>query len=421
MGGPLDVLLVSLTDDLAEMRALLASAGHRIVDEIVQRRDRPHPRTFLGGGKLEDAVARARRGDVRVVVVNGELRPTMHYALERAFGLECYDRLRVLLELFAQRAATREAKLQVELALLQYEVPLLREWIHEGEVGERPGFMAGGEYRVDAYYETVKRRLKKIRDELEAIRRGRALRRAHRKDRGYALVALAGYANAGKSSLLNALTGERILVDDRMFSTLSTTTRVLPGAKPRVLLTDTVGLVDGVPFWMVEAFHATLEEILQADLVLLLVDASDPEDEIVRKVRLAARTLLPEVRESDVLPVLTKADLLDPADVARRARLLADSEFHRSPFVISVATPAGLDDLVAAVLARFAYPIEVHLVLPQDGDAGAKLHWLHERGEVVSEVHQPDRIEVVARVRERDRAAAEALGQVVLARETLSS
>jgi len=209
----LDVLLVSLSDDLSEMRALLESAGHRIAGEVIQRRQRPEPRTFVGRGKLREIRERLKAGDVQVVVFNGELRPTMHYHLERELGVECYDRLRVLLELFAQRAATREAKLQVELALLQYEVPLLREWIHEADIGERPGFMAGGELRVDAYYETVKRRIKRIKDELETIRRERSLRRRHRKDRGYHLVALAGYANAGKSSLLNALTEEHVLVD----------------------------------------------------------------------------------------------------------------------------------------------------------------------------------------------------------------
>src|SRR2546428_2162181 len=248
--GPfaLDVLLVSLTADVGEISALLASAGHRIVDTIVQRRDRPDSRTFVGRGKLEEVQARVDAGGIDAVVFNGELRPTMHYQLERDLGVECYDRLRVLLELFAQRASSREGKLQVELALIQYEVPLLREWIHEADVGERPGFMAGGELRVDAYYETVKRRIKKIRDELEAIRRERAVRRSVRKERGYHLVALAGYANAGKSSLLNVLADERVLVDDRMFSTLATTTRSLTGTRKRILLTDTIGFVDGVPF-----------------------------------------------------------------------------------------------------------------------------------------------------------------------------
>ena len=188
----LDVLLVSLTDDTQEISALVDSAGHRIVERIIQHRNRPDPQTFVGRGKLDELKARVDQGDVSVVVFNGELRPTMHFHLEQELGVECYDRLRVLLELFAQRAATRESKLQVELALLQYEVPLLREWIHEADIGERPGFMAGGELRVDAYYETVKRRLRKIKDELETIRRERDVRRQLRKERGYQRVALAG-------------------------------------------------------------------------------------------------------------------------------------------------------------------------------------------------------------------------------------
>src|SRR5712692_3409268 len=415
-GWALDVLLVSLTVDVREISALLASAGHRIVETIVQHRDRPDSRTFVGRGKLEEIQARVDAGGIDVVVFNGELRPTAHYQLERDLGVECFDRLRVLLELFAQRASSREGKLQVELALLQYEVPLLREWIHEGDVGERPGFMAGGELRVEAYYETVKRRIKKIRDELEAIRRERAVRRSVRKERGYHLVALAGYANAGKSSLLNVLADERVVVDDRMFSTLATTTRSLTGTRKRILLTDTIGFVDGVPFWMVEAFTATLEEILQADLVLLLVDVFDSEAEIQRKVRLAARTLFPKVSADSVRPVLTKADLLPDDEIEAKVHVLAESEFHRTPIVISTRTGRGLDELRDAISRAFAYPIEVHLILPQDPEAGGKLHWLYERTEVVSAIHRPDRIEVVVRCRPRDRESVERLGRVLLAR-----
>lgn len=412
----MDVLLVSVSSDLREISAFLSSAGYRVVETIVQRRERPDPHTFVGRGKLEDVRARVEATGVPVVVFNGELRPTMHYTLERELGVECYDRLRVLLELFAQRAASREAKLQVELALLHYEVPLLREWIHEADIGERPGFMAGGEQRVDAYYETVKRRIKKIRDELETIRAEREVRRQLRKERGYHLVALAGYANAGKSSLLNALAGEHVLVEARMFSTLSTTTRTLVGRPRRILLTDTVGFVDGVPFWMVEALHATLEEIFQADLILLLVDASDPVDEIRRKVRLAARTLLPEVSGGSVLPVLTKTDLLPPGALEDKAAILADSEFLRTPLAISARTGAGLEDLRAAITSQFSYPVEIHLVLPLSREGEAALAWLHERAEVLSAVHGPDRIEAVVRCRPQDAAAIESLGRVVLRR-----
>ena len=412
----LQVLLVSLTSEVGEITALLASAGHRIVDMIVQRREYPDNRTFVGRGKLDAIRERVEVGDVEAVVFNGELRPTMHHVLERELRVECYDRLRVLLELFAQRASSREGKLQVELALLKYEVPLLREWIHETDIGERPGFMAGGEQRVDAYYETVKRRIKKIRDELETIRREREVRRSVRKERGYHLVALAGYANAGKSSLLNVLTDEHVLVDDRMFSTLATTTRTLSGARKRILLTDTIGFVDGVPFWMAEAFNATFEEILRADLILLLVDASDSEDEIRRKVRLAARTLFPKASADTILPILTKVDRLPPDAIAAKVHVLAESEFHRPPLAISVQSGQGLDALRDAILGTFIYPIELHLILSVDDEAGAKLHWLYEHTEVVSVVHGPERIEVVVRCRPREKGSVERLGRVVLAR-----
>ena len=267
---------------------------------------------------------------------------------------------------------------------------------------------------MDAYYETVKRRLKKIKDELETIRRERDVRRQLRKERGYHLVALAGYANAGKSSLLNVLAKEHVVVDSRMFSTLSTTTRTLPGTRRRILLTDTVGFVDGVPFWMIEAFNATLEEIFQADLVLLLVDASDPVEEIRRKVRLAARTLLPRVAVEAVLPVLTKVDLLPADTLAAKVQVLTDSELHRSPLLLSARTEEGLDDLRTTIQDLFAFPIEIHLVLPLDPGSEGKLHWLHEHADVLSVIHHPDRIEAVVRCRLQEASTVENLGRVAL-------
>ena len=320
----------------------------------------------------------------------------------------------------APRPAAREAKPQVQLALLQYEVPLLREWIHVADIGERPGFMAGGELRVDAYYETVKRRLKKIRDELEMIRRERDVRRQLRKERGYNLVALAGYANAGKSSLLNALAKERVVVEARMFSTLSTTTRTLPGLRRRILLTDTVGFVDGVPFWMIEAFNATLEEIYQADLVLLLVDASDDVAEIRRKVRLAARTLLPKVSVDAILPVLAKVDLLTADALAGKLAVLTESEFHRPPLLLSTKSGEGLEDLRTTIQSAFDYPVEIHLVLPLEPESEGKIHWLHEHADVVSVAYGSDRGEVVARCRAQDVSFIEGLGAVAMRRSVNS-
>jgi GTP-binding protein HflX len=367
------VLLVTLTRDTREIEALVQSAGHTLTNTVFQARDVPDRRFFVGKGKLDEIEKQMEGLDVDLVLFNGELHPSQHYTLEKRLGKECYDRLRLILEIFAERAHSREAKLQVELALLHYEVPILREWIHSAAIGERPGFMAGGEYRVDVYLETVKRRQRRIEDELEVVRRERGRRRASRKDRGFHHVSLAGYANAGKSSMLNALTGERVLVEERMFSTLSTTTRALPGVRRRVLLTDTVGFVDQVPFWMVEAFNSTFEEIYESDLILLLVDASDPEPEVLRKVRLAARTLLPRVTSASILPVLTKADLLSPERQEEIVNLLAGSEFHVPPVLTSTKTGAGLAGLVAAIAQRFALPVELVLHLPAGPEGAAAL------------------------------------------------
>jgi GTP-binding protein HflX len=410
----LKLLLVSLTRDVSEITALVHSAGHELADTVVQVRDMADRRFFVGKGKLEEiADSLEGRDDVDVVLFNGELHPSQHYALEKRLKRECYDRLRLILEIFAERAHGREAKLQVELALLHYETPLLREWIHSGAEGERPGFMAGGEYRVEAYLETVKRRQRRIEEDLALVRAERGRRRASRKDRGFHLVSLAGYANAGKSSMLNALTGERVLVEERMFSTLSTTTRALPGPRRRVLLTDTVGFVDQVPFWIVEAFNSTFEEIYESDLVLLLVDASDPEAEILRKVRLAARTLLPRVPADRILPVLTKADLVSPDRLEEVARLLEGSEFHARPVPTSTESRAGIPELVDAIAARFAFPLEVVVRLPVTPEGAAALSRLYGSAEVLQVDYGPRYTEVRARCRYEDAERLEGVGRVV--------
>src|SRR3990172_5947368 len=324
----MDVLLVGLDQDLREMRALIASAGYRLIGEFLQRRSRPDPRFFVGKGKLEDLKKTVKEKCPEAVVLAGTLRPNQHYELEKTLEVQCFDRLRVILEIFTQRAHGQEAKLQVELAMLQYEVPILKEWIHAAAMGERPGFMAGGEYRVDSYYETVKRKMKKIRDDLEMVREQRARRRDHRQGRGFYQVSLTGYANAGKSSLFNALSGEKVLVDDRLFTTLSTTTRALGDVRRRILLTDTVGFVSNVPLWLVEAFHSTFEEVFTSDLVLLLLDASDSFAEFQAKSDLAVSTLVPSVDVDRVQPVLTKVDLVSNDVVDRYATWVRDLPFH---------------------------------------------------------------------------------------------
>jgi len=410
--GALKVVLVSLTRDVSEITALVHSAGHELVDTIVQARDAPDRRYFVGKGKLEEIAETLERRDVDVVLFNGEVHPSQHYHLENRLKKQCYDRLRLILEIFADRAHGREAKLQVELALLHYEAPILREWIHSAAVGERPGFMAGGEYRVDVYLETVKRRQRRIEEELDLVRKERGRRRAARKDRGFHLVSLAGYANAGKSSMLNALTGERVLVEERLFSTLSTTTRAVSGRR-RILLTDTVGFVDQVPFWMVDAFNSTFEEIYDSDLILLLVDASDPEAEILRKIRLAARTLLPRVTRDAILPVLTKADRILPRQVERVRGLLEGTEFHSEAVVTSTLTGQGLPQLVSVIANRFAFTVEAVVRLPVSPEGATALSRLYETGEVLNVDYGPRYTEVRVRCRAEDAERLHGIGTVV--------
>ena len=418
--GTVKVLLVSLTRETGEIEALIRSAGHELADKFVQTRPHPDRRFFLGKGKLEELATRVESLDPDIVLFNGELHPSQHYHLEKRLGKECYDRLRLILELFAQRAHGREAKLQVEFALLQYEMPLLREWIHSAALGERPGFMGGGEYRVDTYFETVKRRMRRIREELELVRRERGQRRVARKDRCSHLVALAGYANAGKSSMLNALTGERVLVEERMFSTLSTTTRALQGARKRILLTDTVGFVDQVPLWMVEAFHSTFEEIYESDLILLLLDASDTESEFARKLNLAARTLLPRVQAAAVLTLLTKADLASAGELDLRARLLQQSEFRATPIFTSTVTARGLAELRDAIASHFTFPLDLTIRLPTNSESASNLGWLYRNTEVLHVDYGPQHTEVRVRCRSEDGERIERMGRVVARSPTVS-
>lgn len=401
----MDVFLVGLDPDMQEIRSLIASAGYGVRGEMVQRRARPDARTFVGKGKLVELRKAVGEAAVQAVVCAGTLRPGQHYELEKALGVQCFDRVRVILEIFTQRAHSREAKLQVELAMLQYEIPILKEWIHAAALGERPGFMAGGEYRVASYYETVKRRMTKIRTELESIRKERALRRDYRHERGFHAVSIAGYANAGKSSLFQALSGEPVLVDDRLFTTLSTTTRTLRGVRRRILLTDTVGFVSDVPLWLVDAFRSTFEEVFASDLVLLLLDASDPFHIFREKVDLAVATLTPGMEPDRVQPVLSKCDLA-PHDVVERNA--AAVHFPRTPLAISVRTGEGLSALRSLIADEFRYPVPLKIQMPQGDRTGAFLAWLHRRTEVLEVTYHDRDVRVELRCRERDVSRIEA-------------
>lgn len=307
------------------MEELIYAEGSSLVDTVHQRRSQPDPQYHLGTGKLEEARHRMHEAGATLVVVNAALKPNQIFNLQQFFAgnydgldpgrlgsrvegraektsnrtrdktsahdIEVWDRTRLILEIFRERARSPEARLQVELAQLTYETPLVKETIHLAKKGEHPGFLGGGEYEVNQYYDMMKKRMVRIRRDLEKMRRERGLRRKHRRRGGYHLVSLAGYTNAGKSSLLRALAPAPTLVENRYFSTLSTKTRRAASDKRDILVTDTVGFIEDLPPWLVEAFHSTLEEIAFSDVTLLVLDASDPIEEMARRLRSSLRIL----------------------------------------------------------------------------------------------------------------------------------
>ena len=307
-----------------EFEELLRSAGYDVLAVVEQKREE-HPGYNIGRGKLEELrrLVRELRPD-RVVFAN-RLTPSQAYNLWKELRVDVIDRWQLVLEIFEKRAHSKEAKLQVELASLHYEIPFVKEAIRRIRLGDRAGFKGMGEYQTRQYLRHVRRRMGRIRKRLEKIREDREIRRKRREELGFLLVALAGYTNAGKSTLLNALAGERLEAGNQMFTTLDTTTRRFGLGRRRVLVTDTVGFIDNLPPFIVEAFHSTLEEIVRADVVLLVLDASEPWGEVKRKL-LASLRILKELKalQKPTLIVMNKVDLLGREEAEEKRRRVVE-------------------------------------------------------------------------------------------------
>lgn len=420
-------VLVSTTDDTAEMEELLYSLGYDVAHKVVQHRGRPDPGTFLGSGKVEEvrgwlaaqgikvprwhdaageALQRAERRErvdgaaeddakaVNLIAVNANMKPSQVAALERAFGVDVYDRVRVILEIFQQRAHTKEARLQVELARLRYERPLVREYIHLAKKGEHPGFMAGGAYAVDEYYSTINGRIARIQQDLVRIGQEREVRRKHRRRGGFHLLSLAGYTNAGKSSMLKRLSGENVLGENRMFSTLETRTGRARIAGRDVLVTDTVGFVEGLPPELVKAFRSTLEEIAHADVIVLVCDASDAPAEVTRKLTTSFKVLRDFGDLAPIVLALNKADRVPPDRRGRVEEVVKATGFvEPQDWVwVSALKGEGIDALVARALSHVP-PLQcIHVSLPLTDRAEALLGEAYAEGEV-ADLHRGTRLE----------------------------
>ena len=347
-----------------EFEELLRSAGYEVVAMLEQNREE-HPKYNIGKGKLEELKKLVEELRPDKVVFANKLSPGQAYNLWKELRVDVIDRWQLVLEIFEKRAHSKEAKLQVELASLQYEVPLVKEAIRRVKLGDRAGFKGMGEYQTRQYLKHIRYRMGKIRKELERVKADREVKRKRREEVGFILVALAGYTNAGKSTLLNALAREDIEARNQMFTTLDTTTRRFKLGSKRVLVTDTVGFIDGLPPFIVEAFHSTLEEIVKADVILLVLDASEPWGEIRRKF-LASLNVLRELKTLDrpMIVVLNKRDLTSREDVLDKAARIEEIIEERG---LNVSRVASISAKLGQLEELYTALEEVLLTLPKYG------------------------------------------------------
>ena len=341
----------------------------------------PDPSYQIGSGKVKELAALVSEKKAERVIFGNELKPQQAYNLAKATGVEIIDRFQLILEIFAHRASTTEAKLQIRLANLRYELPRAKEKVKLAKKGEQPGFMGLGAYEVDVYYETIKRQIHTIRKKLKTIRKKRNLHRARRLELGYSLIALAGYTNAGKSSLFNALAKEAVPVDSGLFTTLSTTTRAVELSGKKVLLTDTVGFIDNLPLTLIEAFHSTLEETIFSDLILLVVDVSEPFEEVERKLLCCLDTI--QTIGATGIPIVTalnKIDLLSKDELQQRLEALKG--LAPNPVPISALYQTNLEQLKQSFLDYLKEYVRASLWIPWKDESMPFISWLHDRADV---------------------------------------
>ncbi|HMD52001.1 MAG TPA: GTPase HflX [Solirubrobacteraceae bacterium] len=360
--------------DLQELGELLRTAGVGIVGELIQRREQAHPNTYLGPGKVAEAKAAASACDANLIACDDELSARQERNLEEELGLPVVDRTTVILDIFASHAGSAEGKLQVELAQLEYNLARMRGlWSHLERLGGGIGTRGPGETQIETDRRLARNRIAALRRRLEHVKGTRAVQRAERERAALPTVALVGYTNAGKSTLLNSLTGAEVGVRDRLFHTLDPTTRTLRLAGRPYLLTDTVGFISKLPHQLVDAFAATLEETRRAELLAHVLDASAPEHQ-AEAMRRAVEETLEEIGagERPRLLVLNKIDLLGQEE-RDELRLR-----HPDAVLVSGATGEGLQELgrrIELELAHMLRPLDL-LVPYTDGGSLAELHEL---------------------------------------------
>lgn len=380
-------------DELAELRELLRTAGVADVGALVQHRDRPHPNTYLGPGKIEELRRALAQADANLVACDDELSPRQERNLESALGVPVIDRTAIILDIFAAHAHTAEGKLQVELAQLEYNLARMRGlWSHLERLGGGIGTRGPGETQIETDRRLARDRIAALKRKLAAVRSSRSVMRSERERAQLPSVALAGYTNAGKSTLLNALTGAAVRVGDRLFQTLDPTTRVLRADGRDYLLTDTVGFIRKLPHQLVDAFGATLEETRLARLILHVADASACEENLL-KMTAAVEQVLGEIGagEAPTVLVLSKADLIGPE---RREEL---KRRHPDAVLVSGVTGEGIERLIERIRLEFDRTLErVELLIPYG--EGARLAELHKLDRELEREDAAEGVRVTARL-----------------------
>ena len=382
------------TPDTTEIRDLARAAGYAVVGEVTQTRTED-PALHIGEGKAETLAAEVAATDATVVIFDNQLGPYQTYNLGNKLpkGVRILDRFRLILEIFGQRAKTRKAQLQVELAELRYELPRAEAKTSLAKREERPGFMGLGEYD-ESREQDIKNQISRIRDELDRIEQTEQHRREQRRESGFDLVALAGYTNAGKSTLLRRLAADHEVdeneelhpdldttaeSEDRLFTTLGTTTREAEMDQRDVLVTDTVGFISDLPHWLVESFKSTLDSVYRADLVLLVVDVSEPVEEIREKLVTSHDTLY-ERNEAPIVTVFNKVDTVDDEEVERKRSAL--SALAPSPAAVSARDGLGIDALRERIHAELPDYQRERLVLPMTDETMSVVSWIHDNAQV---------------------------------------
>ncbi len=368
------------TSSLEELKKLAESAGYTVVAELEQTR-KPDARYQIGAGKVEELAAMVKETGAEKILFDNPLKTVQSYNLAKATGIEVIDRFQLILEIFTKRATTTEAQLQIQLATLKNEIKHAKEKVRLSKRGEQPGFMGIGVYEADVYKEAIKRQVPTIQKKLKSVREKRVLHRERRTELGFRSISLAGYTNTGKSSLFNALAEATTRVDNALFTTLSTTTRLIEFSNRKFLLTDTVGFIDRLPLTLIEAFHSTLEETIFSDLIILVLDINEPIETIKKKNKTCQETI-DRIGASGV-PVITalnKIDRLTETEANQKFEEL--KEETKNPILISAKARTNLDLMRHEIFRKLEEYIQASFSVPLTNATMSLVSWVYKGADV---------------------------------------